>query len=144
MTFARLCRDQSQFELVNRNTKVKFSAVVAKNLLANLKHLIKAYKTEDGRVLLFRPDKNIERANNSNRRLMIPELDVELDGGRQAQDEEERAAFYSEAQRILLEDLPITPLYYSELGIGVNTELVSGVELDPVGIIRLENVTAPE
>ena len=45
LTFARLCRDQSQFELVNRNTKVKFSAVVAKNLLANLKHLIKAYKT---------------------------------------------------------------------------------------------------
>ena len=45
LTFARLCRDQSQYELVNRNTKVKFSAVVAKNLLANLKHLIKAYKT---------------------------------------------------------------------------------------------------
>jgi branched-chain amino acid aminotransferase len=39
---------------------------------------LKAYKTEDGRVLLFRPDKNIERANNSNRRLMIPELDEEL------------------------------------------------------------------
>ncbi|MFC3900139.1 ABC transporter substrate-binding protein [Aliicoccus persicus] len=73
-----------------------------------------------------------------------PELDTELEGGRQAQDEEERAAFYSEAQRILLEDLPITPLYYSELGIGINTDLVSGVELDPVGIIRLENVTAPE
>lgn len=30
---------------------------------------MKAYKTEDGRILLFRPDKNIERANNSNRRL---------------------------------------------------------------------------
>ncbi len=73
-----------------------------------------------------------------------PELDVELEGGRQAQTEEERAGFYSEAQSILLEDLPITPLYYSELGIGVNTELVDGVELDPVGIIRLENVTAPE
>lgn len=73
-----------------------------------------------------------------------PELDVELEGGRQAGDEDERAAFYSEAQRILLEDLPITPMYYSELGIGVNTDLISGVELDPVGIIRLENVTAPE
>ena len=35
---------------------------------------MKAYKTEDGRVLLFRPDKNIERANNSNRRLCIPEI----------------------------------------------------------------------
>ena len=35
---------------------------------------LKAYKTEDGRVLLFRPNKNIERANNSNRRLCIPEI----------------------------------------------------------------------
>ena len=35
---------------------------------------MKAYKTEDGRILLFRPNKNIERANNSNRRLCIPEI----------------------------------------------------------------------
>ncbi len=35
---------------------------------------LKAYKTEDGRVLLFRPDKNIERANHSNDRLCIPEI----------------------------------------------------------------------
>ena len=38
---------------------------------------LKAYKTEDGRILMFRPDKNIERANNSNRRLMIPEIPAE-------------------------------------------------------------------
>ena len=35
---------------------------------------LKAYKTEDGRVLLFRPDKNIARANHSNDRLCIPEI----------------------------------------------------------------------
>lgn len=35
---------------------------------------LKAYKTKDGRVLLFRPDKNIERANRSNSRLCIPEI----------------------------------------------------------------------
>ena len=35
---------------------------------------MKAYKCEDGRILLFRPNKNIERANNSNRRLCIPEI----------------------------------------------------------------------
>lgn len=35
---------------------------------------LKAYKTEDGRILLFRPDKNIERANNTNRRICIPEI----------------------------------------------------------------------
>lgn len=35
---------------------------------------LKAYKTEDNRTLLFRPNKNIERANNTNRRICIPEI----------------------------------------------------------------------
>lgn len=39
---------------------------------------LKAYKAEDGRVLLFRPDKNIERANRSNRRLCIPEIPEDM------------------------------------------------------------------
>ena len=39
---------------------------------------LKAYKSEDGRILLFRPNKNIERANRSNRRLCIPEIPEEL------------------------------------------------------------------
>lgn len=38
---------------------------------------MKAYKTEDERTVLFRPNKNIERANNSNRRLCIPEIPEE-------------------------------------------------------------------
>ena len=38
---------------------------------------LKAYRSEDGRTLLFRPTKNIERANNSNRRLCIPEIPEE-------------------------------------------------------------------
>lgn len=38
---------------------------------------LKAYKTEDGRTLLFRPDKNIERANKTNRRICIPEIPEE-------------------------------------------------------------------
>lgn len=38
---------------------------------------LKAYKTEDGRILLFRPDKNAERAQRSNNRLMMPEVPVE-------------------------------------------------------------------
>jgi branched-chain amino acid aminotransferase len=36
---------------------------------------LKAYKTEDGRILLFRPQKNIQRLNRSNDRLNIPQLD---------------------------------------------------------------------
>ncbi len=36
---------------------------------------LKAYKTPDGSVQLFRPDKNIERMNNTNTRLCIPHLE---------------------------------------------------------------------
>lgn len=39
---------------------------------------LKAYKADDGRILLFRPDKNIERANRSNRRLCIPEIPEDI------------------------------------------------------------------
>ena len=38
---------------------------------------LKAYKAEDGRTLLFRPDKNIERANNTNERICIPTIPAE-------------------------------------------------------------------
>lgn len=36
---------------------------------------LKAYYTPEGKIQLFRPQKNIERMNNTNRRLCIPELD---------------------------------------------------------------------
>ncbi|WP_322906982.1 branched-chain amino acid aminotransferase [Paenibacillus campi] len=39
---------------------------------------LKAYLAADGRILMFRPTKNIERLNLSNERLSIPELDPEL------------------------------------------------------------------
>lgn len=39
---------------------------------------LKAYKSADGKILLFRPDKNIERANKSNQRLCIPEIPEDL------------------------------------------------------------------
>lgn len=39
---------------------------------------LKAYKTEDGRILLFRPDMNAKRTNRTNERMCIPELDEEL------------------------------------------------------------------
>src|SRR5690625_2098694 len=35
---------------------------------------LKAYKTEDERVLLFRPEKNIERLNRSSDRISIPKI----------------------------------------------------------------------
>ncbi|SDJ90755.1 peptide/nickel transport system substrate-binding protein [Jeotgalicoccus aerolatus] len=73
-----------------------------------------------------------------------PELDSYLEEGQRTSEDEERIEAYATAQEILMEDLPITPLYYGELGIGVNNTLVEGVELDPVGIVRIENVTFPE
>ncbi|MGP7815827.1 branched-chain amino acid aminotransferase [Niallia sp. 01092] len=39
---------------------------------------LKAYLTKEGKVLLFRPDKNMERLNKSNDRLCIPEIDEEF------------------------------------------------------------------
>ena len=35
---------------------------------------LKAYMTSDGRIQLFRPDKNIERMHNTNERLCIPQI----------------------------------------------------------------------
>ncbi|KAF0142196.1 MAG: branched-chain amino acid aminotransferase [Stygiobacter sp.] len=39
---------------------------------------LKAYNLVDGRVAMFRPEKNIERLNNSARRICMPEVDPEL------------------------------------------------------------------
>ena len=39
---------------------------------------LKAYKTKEGRVQLFRPDMNAKRTNNTNRRMCMPEIDEEL------------------------------------------------------------------
>lgn len=36
---------------------------------------LKAYKTKDQRILLFRPRKNMERINSSNERMSIPKID---------------------------------------------------------------------
>jgi branched-chain amino acid aminotransferase len=38
---------------------------------------LKAYSAEDGRKLIFRPAKNMERMNNSNERIAMPKVDVE-------------------------------------------------------------------
>lgn len=38
---------------------------------------LKAYKTKNGEVLLFRPEKNMERVNSSNDRLVIPPINVD-------------------------------------------------------------------
>lgn len=39
---------------------------------------LKAYNTEDGRIVLFRPQRNIERMNSSNERICMPVIDPEF------------------------------------------------------------------
>lgn len=39
---------------------------------------MKAYKTDDGRILLFRPEKNMQRINASNERMCIPPIDEDF------------------------------------------------------------------
>ncbi|MDR0406192.1 MAG: branched-chain amino acid aminotransferase [Clostridiales bacterium] len=39
---------------------------------------LKAYRTKGGDILLFRPEKNMERLNVSNERLCIPQIDVDF------------------------------------------------------------------
>jgi branched-chain amino acid aminotransferase len=39
---------------------------------------MKAYKSQDGRILLFRPEQNMARLNRSNARLSIPQFDEEF------------------------------------------------------------------
>lgn len=37
---------------------------------------LKAYKQDDGQVVIFRPEKNLERLNHSAKKMCIPEIDV--------------------------------------------------------------------
>ncbi len=39
---------------------------------------LKAFKTKDGKVVIFRPERHLQRLNNSSRRLCIPEIDTEF------------------------------------------------------------------
>lgn len=39
---------------------------------------MKAYRTDDNNILLFRPDRNFRRLNRSNERMVIPPIDEEL------------------------------------------------------------------
>jgi len=39
---------------------------------------LKAFKTMDGNVVIFRPERHLKRLNNSSRRLCIPEIDVDF------------------------------------------------------------------
>lgn len=72
------------------------------------------------------------------------EVDALLDEGRTEADEDTRFEAYSEAQQLLIDDAPAAYLYHTNFAIGVNSSQISGAEVDPVGNIRLENVSFNE
>lgn len=39
---------------------------------------LKAYRTDDGSIVMFRPEKNMERLNNSDERLCMPTVDIDF------------------------------------------------------------------
>ncbi|MCD2136721.1 glutathione ABC transporter substrate-binding protein [Salinicoccus halitifaciens] len=69
------------------------------------------------------------------------ELSDLLDAGRSESDEDLRYDIYQEAQEILAEELPTAYLFHTNFAIGVNSDNLRGVELDPTGGVRLDNVS---
>ena len=69
------------------------------------------------------------------------EVDALLDEGRTNPDEAGRQEAYSEVQQILIDDSPAVYLNHTSFLLGVNTDGVNNIGLDPVGNIRLENAT---
>lgn len=94
---------------------------------------LKAYKTEDGRILLFRPEQNARRLNRSARKLCMPELPEDL--------------FLTALQELVyldrdwIPDLPGTSLYIRPtmiatepfLGVSPAKEYLFYILLSPVG-----------
>ncbi|KKK35358.1 ABC transporter substrate-binding protein [Salinicoccus sediminis] len=72
------------------------------------------------------------------------EVDTLLDEGRTEPGEDARFEAYSNAQQILIEEAPAAYLFHTNFALGVNSSQVSGVDLDPVGNIRIENVSFNE
>jgi len=64
---------------IKKRTKLELSpAAMVLHYGQSIFEGLKAYKHEDGRIALFRPEKNIERLNNSAIRMCIPPVDPKL------------------------------------------------------------------
>ncbi len=69
-----------------------------------------------------------------------PEFDAKVAEGNQASSNEEAIELYQEAEDILLEDMPIMPMFFNKLQ-SVHSENVSNVKFDAFGRADLANVT---
>ena len=68
-----------------------------------------------------------------------PEFDALIDQGNQAASNEEAIGFYNQAEDILLEDMPIIPMFF-DLEQAVHSDNVDGVTIDVFGHIRTAEV----
>lgn len=101
---------------------------------------MKAYKTKEGKVLLFRPDANMERVNISNERLCIPPINE--------QDMVEAIAKLVDVERDWIPTAPGTSLYIrpfiiateAALGVKVSSTYQFIVILSPVGAYYKEGL----
>ena len=69
-----------------------------------------------------------------------PQFDALIDQGNQAATNEEAIAFYNQAEDILLEDMPIIPMFF-DLEQAVHSENVQNVAIDVFGHIRTAEVS---
>lgn len=82
--------------------------------------------------------------NGSNTTFYVnEEFDAQVAEGNRAESDEEAIAAYQAADDILLEDMPIAPMFFG-LAQGVHTERVDNVNLDAFSHILLEQVTVTE
>ena len=101
---------------------------------------LKAYRTPSGDVQLFRPQKNIERMNNTNRRLCIPEVDPD--------DALTAIRTLVDLERDFVPDLPGTSLYIRpfiiatepHLGVKPADSYLFCIILSPVGAYYKEGL----
>lgn len=68
------------------------------------------------------------------------EVDELLDVGRESTDENDRLRTYSDVENLLAEEVPTVPIINTDFAAGVDSTQVSGVELDAIGSIRLEDI----
>ena len=69
-----------------------------------------------------------------------PEVDALLDAGRSEIDIDARYDIYTEVQEILAEDAPMAYLIHTNAVLGVNSNYVDGILVDPVNYVRFHDV----
>ncbi|MDQ0058601.1 branched-chain amino acid aminotransferase [Paenibacillus harenae] len=101
---------------------------------------LKAYRTKDGRVLLFRPEKNFLRMNRSNERLSVPELDPNkaVEALKQLIQVDQDWIPSEEGNSLYIR--PYVIATQAQLGVAPSTEYMFIIIMSPVGAYYPEGV----